>query len=395
MFSLINKKSTLKKICIVTETWEPEINGVARTIGIMAEHFLKKGMKLQLIRPKQGEVNTDSRVTELLTPGFQLPFYQQVRISLPKRHQIKQLWSASPPDIVIIVTEGMLGLSALRLAKRMGIPVVSEFHTHFEHYSHYYHFGFIYPFAMSYLRWFHNQSDNTLVATKALKQDMETKGFHNVDIVTRGIDSNKFDPKFRSDELRAQWGLGHDDLGVLFVGRLAPEKNVPLAIKAFAALHAKSPTSKLILVGDGPIREKLAQAHPEIIFCGMQTGVDLAAHYSSADIFLSPSMSETFGNTLLEAMASGLPTVSFDYAAAKNHVCHETNGLKVAFNDESTFIDAAVSLATQNEQRDIMGINARLTASLNGWDEICNDYLTIMKGHIQENTHHDPVIAST
>lgn len=395
MFSLTGKTPKLKTICIVTETWEPEINGVARTIGIMAEHFLEKGMKLQLIRPKQSEVNTDSRVTELLTPGFKLPFYKQVRVGIPRRHQIKQLWSTTPPNIVIIVTEGLLGLSALRLAKRMGIPVVSEFHTHFEHYSHYYHFGFIYPLAMGYLRWFHNQSDNTLVATKALKQDMEAKGFRDVNVLPRGIDCDKFDPKFRSDELRSQWKLGRDDLAVLFVGRLAAEKNVPLAVKAFAAMHKKRPNSKLILVGDGPVREKLAQAHPEVIFCGMQTGESLAAHYASADIFLSPSMSETFGNTLLEAMASGLPTVSFDYAAAKEHICDETNGLKVPFDNETAFIEAAVLLTRQDEHRHIMGINARLTATLNGWDAICDDYLNIMQHHVRENTHHDSLIAST
>lgn len=395
MFSLIDKKPLLKKICIVTETWEPEINGVARTIGIMAKHFLKKGMKLQLVRPKQGTVNTNPRVTELLTHGFQLPFYKQVRIGLPKRHQLKKLWSTSPPDIVIIVTEGMLGLSALRLAKRMGIPVVSEFHTHFEHYSRYYHIGFLYPLAMNYLRWFHNQSNRTLVATTALKHDMETKGFRNLSVVTRGIDSTQFDPKFRSDELRAQWELAQDDLAVLFVGRLAQEKNIPLAIKAFAAIHEKCPNARFILVGDGPVRERLAQAHPDIIFSGMQTGLELATHYASADIFLSPSMSETFGNTLLEAMASGLPTVSFDYAAAKEHICHASNGLKVAFADEPAFIEAAVALATHDEQRDIMKVSARLTATLNGWDATCDDYLNIMKTLVQGNIHHDPLIAST
>jgi glycosyltransferase involved in cell wall biosynthesis len=174
--------------------------------------------------------------------------------------------------------------------------------------------------------------------------------------------------------LRRQWGVGDDGLVVMCVGRMAPEKNLPLVLQTYQAMGLVRPDSRLVLVGDGPERARLQREHPDAVFTGMRTGEDLAAHYASADIFLFPSITETYGNVTLEAMASGLAVVAYDYAAAREHIRHNSNGLVAPFDATSDFMKLAVALATDTPRIRVLGAAARSTCEPIDWSHVVAEF---------------------
>ncbi len=234
----------------------------------------------------------------------------------------------------------------MRAARKLGIPIATGFHTRFDDYVGRYGAGFLSPWVLAWLRRFHNRGDATLVPTSELAESLAQQGFHHVQHLGRAVDTRQFNAHWRNEELRASWGLKPGELAVIHVGRIAPEKNMPLAVKAFRALQEKRPDAKFIMVGDGPQRTSVQSENPDFIFAGMRRGDDLAQHYASADIFCFPSLSETFGNVTLEAMASGLPVCAFDYGAAREHCKDGVHGRTVGFSDEHAFVKAFVELAT-------------------------------------------------
>src|SRR5262249_48169803 len=279
--------------------------------------------------------------------GVALPSYREVRIGLPAGGTLGRAWANRRPDAVYVATEGPLGWSAVRTARRLRVPVWSGYHTRFPDYARHYGAGWLEPAAWGYLRWFHNRTRGTLVAGAALRDELVGAGFARVSVLGRGVDGERFSPARRSAARRARWGAGDSDLVALYVGRLAAEKNIPLAVEAYRAMRRVRGRTRLVVVGDGPLRSRLERAHPEVVFCGMRTGVDLAAHYASADVFLFPSETETFGNVTLEAMASGLAVVAYDYAAAGAHVVHGVSGVLAPRGDGRAYVEGAAALATR------------------------------------------------
>ena len=343
-------------LCIVTETYPPEVNGVALTLARLVQGLLARGHAVSVVRPRtclwlsdnpQPKRDTPDGPAVTLVQGVPFPGYKGLRIGLPAGRQLQDSWTQDRPAAVYVATQGPLGWSAVRIARRLRIPVLSGFHTNFHTYSEHYRLGWFEPVILRYLRTFHNRTRGTLVPSDDLRDRLHTQGFHNVRVLSRGIDSQRFTPQRRSSALRSGWGLSTDDLAVLYVGRLAAEKNLDLAVQAYRAMQQSSttPALKFILVGDGPLSTCLQKDHPDLVFCGVQTGERLAAHYASADIFLFPSQTETFGNVTLEAMASGLAVVAYDYAAAKMHITHTKTGLLVPYGNTLAFIDTAVKIA--------------------------------------------------
>jgi glycosyltransferase involved in cell wall biosynthesis len=204
--------------------------------------------------------------------------------------------------------------------------------------------GWLQPLIFGYLRRFHNRSTGTLVPSPELRERLQCLGFNNVHVLGRGVDNELFAPQRRSAELRRQWGVSSNDLAVLYVGRIAPEKNVKLAVNAYRAMKQSSGSLKFVVVGDGPAGGALQRENADLIFCGLRTGEQLAEHYASADVFLFPSETETFGNVTLEAMASGLAVIAYDYAAAKMHIRHGETGVLVPYGDSTAFVESAAKL---------------------------------------------------
>jgi glycosyltransferase involved in cell wall biosynthesis len=375
------------RIGIVTETWPPEINGVALTIARWVEGLRQRGHVVQLVRVQQGHGDAPEPADALDTlrlPGFRIPGYPQLQGGWPAQQALLDHWRRTPPDLIHVVTEGPLGYSALRAARRLAIPASTSFHTNFDGYSRHYHLGWLARPIRAYLRHFHNQGIQTLVPTAELAQQLQTLGFRHTQVLARGVDTARFSPHRRDAALREQWGATPETLVALYVGRLAAEKNLELVIAAFQAIRRVQPDARLALVGDGPLAARLRARHPDFVYCGMRQGLDLATHYASADLFLFPSLTETFGNVVLEALASGLAVAAFDYAAAHAHVVPGGSGWLAPFGDAETFIAQAAALATDGAALRRMGETARqamlLIDSKRIYDRLETLFLNAMTG---------------
>jgi glycosyltransferase involved in cell wall biosynthesis len=327
----------------------------------LAQGLAALGHSIEVVRPRQDDERAASiaGLDHLPMPGAALPRYPGLRFGLPAHRQLHRHWSRQRPDVLYIATEGPLGLTALGAARRHGVPASTGFHTRFDDYARFYGFGFLTPIVYAYLRRFHNRADATIVPTAELAEFLESNRFRNVRLLRRAVDTKLFHPRRRDDALRAEWGLREGDIAVIYIGRIAPEKNLDLAVRAFRAIQARHPAAKFVFVGDGPARRPLSMAHPDFVFAGMRRGNDLAGHYASGDIFLFPSLSETFGNVTLEALASGVPVVAYDYGAAREHMKASDVGACISQDDADGFVAAAIALAGDTPRRLRLGQSAR------------------------------------
>ncbi len=364
------------RVAVVTETWPPEVNGVAATASRVVAELRERGHELQVIRPRQHGAEAGAEepgYAEVLMRGLPIPRYPQLKMGLPSRRALLRLWGLYRPDVVHIVTEGPLGWSALQAATALKLPVVSDFRTNFHAYSRHYGMAWLHKPIVGYLRKFHNRTACTMVPTGALRDELAAAGFRQLRVVARGVDARLFDPARRSAELRRQWGAAEGDPVVVHVGRLAPEKNLETLLAAFAAMQRVEPRTKLVLVGDGPMRAALAARCPQAHLAGLQRGEALAAHYASADLFLFPSLTETYGNVLPEALASGLAVLAFDYAAAAQLLRRGEGGVLVPYGDDAAFVAAAEALAGDPGRITGLRRRARETALALDWGRIARE----------------------
>ncbi|MCA3236742.1 MAG: glycosyltransferase family 4 protein [Curvibacter sp.] len=368
------------RIAVVTETYPPEVNGVALTLQRVVQGLRELGHHVQLVRPRQAaDAASPASGQDVLMRGMAIPRYPHLQLGLPSRRQLQPLWTLHRPDLVHIATEGPLGWSALRVARKLRIPVTSDFRTNFHAYSSHYGMGWLSKPIMAYLRRFHNQTLTTMVPTRGLAERLTAAGFERLQVVARGVDLGVFNPALRDEALRVSWGASPATPVLMCVGRLAKEKNLPLLVRAYAQARLQRPDLKLVLVGDGPQRAELQALAPDAIFTGQLDRQDLARHYASADIFGFPSQTETFGNVVLEAMASGLAVVAYDYAAASENIEHGQTGLLVPMDDETTFVRELVALAQSDTQCAALRANARGAARACDWSGIVVQIETVMK----------------
>jgi len=364
-------------IALVTETFPPEINGVAMTLAHLVEGLARRGHRVTVFRPRQGARDlprSDGLYDEVLCPSVPIPGYSFLRAGLPVRGRLLRAWRIARPDVVHIATEGPLGYAALSAADKLGLPLASSFHTNFHSYSRHYGFAFLTRPALAYLRHFHNRTRITLSPTAELNAELTRDGFQGMRLLSRGVNTEVFNPVHRSEILRRDWGASPSDLVVVHVSRLAAEKNYPLLFDAYARIRALNPSARFIVVGDGPLRKKLSRAYPWIHFTGFLPRADLARHYASADAFLYASTTETFGNVVTEAMASGLPVVAYDYAAPARYIRNHENGLVVPFDDTNAWLLAATTLAGSASLRQRLGMAARRTAEGISWTAVIDGF---------------------
>ena len=369
-----------QRICVVTETYPPEINGVAHTLAHLVKGLAGLGHSVSLVRPYQRmlDFRRAGDSTVMLVRGLPLPGYKGLQFGLPATGLLRQSWTRLRPDAVYVATEGPLGWSAVRAARGLGIPVLTGFHTNYHAYSRHYRVGWLQQLVFRYLCGFHNRSTGTLVASADLRDRLQAQGFRNVNVLGRGVDSDLFAPQHRSHELRRNWGVSDDDLVIVYVGRLAPEKNLGLAVDAYRAMKRISPSLKFVIVGDGPLRAALQKEHPDLIFMGTHTGERLARYYASADVFLFPSETETFGNVTLEAMASGLVVTAYNYAAAKLHITHGETGVLVRYGDSKAFVESAVKLVQEPQSLQKIKRQAREYVSSLCWTHVVKSFETLL-----------------
>jgi glycosyltransferase involved in cell wall biosynthesis len=356
---------------LVTETYFPQVNGVSRTLDRLVRHLTGEGHEVRVLAPCYRE-RTDLPPGAQLTPyrGFSLPLYPEISICLVRPSQVGESLRDFAPEVVHVATEGPLGLAAVRAARARRLPVVSSFHTHFPRYLAFYRMGWLGPAAWRYLRWFHNQTAVTLCPTESVRRLLLGRGFDGVAVWSRGVDAELFHPRRREEALRRQWGAGPDDVVVAYVGRLAAEKNLPVLLEAFRSRPAKE-SWRLVLVGDGPLRAELereaAAAGGQLVLTGYRMGEELARAYASADLFAFPSLTDTFGNVLLEAMSSGLPAVGFQVPGPADVVRNGQTGILVPELAPAALARALSSLAASRPERTRLSVNARRWAESQTW----------------------------
>ena len=335
------------RIAVVTETWPPEVNGVAVTLAMLVQNLSLRNHDVQLIRPRQSKSDIsreDAGLEEVLMRGMPIPRYPQLKLGLPSKKTLIKTWTLRRPDVVHIATEGPLGWSALQAAKVLKLPVTSDFRTNFQSYSKHYGIGWLRKPIVAYLRKFHNATACTMVPTNELKRALAENGFLNLKVVARGVDTQLFNQCKRDSNLRSTWGASDQTKVLISVGRMAPEKNLEQVLNAFDALRWMNDKIKLVMVGDGPLREQYQQRFPDIIFPGMLSQKELSVYYASSDLFVFPSQTETFGNVTLEALASGIPVLAFDCAAARDWVSPGVNGWLVPEDRPEQFAAQAVNI---------------------------------------------------
>ncbi|THV21338.1 glycosyltransferase family 4 protein [Peteryoungia ipomoeae] len=274
----------MPKLTIVTDAWHPQVNGVVRSIETTNRELAKIGVDVSMITPEP-------------FASVPMPTYPEIRLSLAWPGEVGRMIEAEKPDYVHIATEGPLGLMARRWCLRNGQPFSTSYHTRFPEYV-----AARIPVPLTWLyafvRWFHNRGGACMVATESLRRELQAKGIKNLSLWSRGIDTTLFRPR---EKTAKPFGLTRPIF--MTVGRVAVEKNLP------AFLDLDLPGTKVV-VGDGPAREELQARYPDVLFTGMKHGEDLAATYAEADVFVFPSKTDTFGNTILEALASGVPVAA-------------------------------------------------------------------------------------
>jgi glycosyltransferase involved in cell wall biosynthesis len=299
-----------------------------------------------------------------------IPRYPELKLGLPSKKTLVKTWTLRRPDVVHIATEGPLGWSALQAAKVLKLPVTSDFRTNFQSYSKHYGVGWLRKPIVAYLRKFHNATACTMVPTNELKRTLSENGFVNLKVVSRGVDTKLFNIGRRSTQLRHSWGADEHTKVLISVGRMAPEKNLEQVLRTYESLRLTDTQLKLVMVGDGPLREQFQQRHPNIIFPGMLSQTELAAYYASSDLFVFPSQTETFGNVTLEALASGIPVLAFDCAAARDWVQHGINGWLVPENNSDGFVGQAVAIFKTPNLLEQVTFSTRQQVVHLDWDQI-------------------------
>jgi glycosyltransferase involved in cell wall biosynthesis len=381
------------RVGLVTETYPPEINGVALTLAKLVQALQARGHHIQLVRPRQGPEATEPvnphPLEQVLVRGLPIPNYPHMRMGLPAKKALIKLWTLHRPDVVHIATEGPLGWSALQAARKLKLPISTDFRTNFDAYSRHYRLGWLQKPIAAYLRKFHNLADCTTVPTAALHATLSASRFERLHVVARGVDVARFLPTRRCAALRGEWGANEHTHVALYVGRLAPEKNLGLLAHAFNAMKASNPNMVLVVVGDGPARAEFQSACPQALLVGSQTGDALATHYASADSFVFPSLTETYGNVTPEALASGLAVLAFDHAAASDLVRHGINGLLAPAGDTDAFVRHAVTLATTPLLVQQLRAHAPAAVAQRDWSHIAAQVETIWdQVLLQTGTNH-------
>lgn len=360
------------------------------TLGRLVDGLAQRGHRLTIIRPRQRHESPRYSVTQRVAcrqvrlPGVPIPGYSQLRLGLPASRRMRQLWSLNRPDLVHVATEGPLGASAITTARQLGIPVTSSFHTNFDQYTRDYRIGWLKPLVSAWLRHVHNRTLRTFVPTHDLRARLATEGYTNLRLLSRGVDTALFNPARRDEALRASWGATPEDPVVLHVGRMAAEKNYLLLFRAFDALKAAAPGARLVLVGDGPLLATYQRLRPDAVFTGFYTGVNLARHYASGDIYLHASTTETFGNVITEALASGLAVSAFDYAAAHEFVRHGENGLTAPVGHEAAFLAHAAQLGRALDLRRRLADAAPAAVRNRAWDSVVDRFAADLREAIAE-----------
>ncbi|GCE50883.1 glycosyltransferase involved in cell wall biosynthesis [Thermosporothrix hazakensis] len=358
------------RVAIITENFLPKLDGVTRTLARLLEHLQQQGHQALVLGPESGM--TRYAGAEIVgTLGLPLPFYPELKMNMFRPLFLQRLHDFRP-DVIHLVDPVFLGATGLAVAHLMHVPFVSSYHTNLAEYCKHFGFAPLVEPAWSYMRFLHNQCALTFCPSPSTAARLREQGFSNLRIWPRGVDTTLFRPGKRDESLRAHWVGGEQKVVLLYVGRVSYEKNLRLLIEAYRDMdHGRC---HLVIVGDGPASEgvRAALSGVPVTFTGYLSGEALARAYASADVFAFPSETETFGQVVLEAMASGLPVVGVRAEGVCDLVTHEQTGLLLdrRRNEQvAAYRSLLTRLVERQQERECFGAAAVIEAQRQSWSE--------------------------
>jgi glycosyltransferase involved in cell wall biosynthesis len=373
------------RIAYFTESLPPLTDGVARTYTRLAETLNQDGHDFLFICPVTPQEQEPWRGRVIHVPSVPFPLYRYYRVGLPNPLKLDPILDRFQPDLIQVAAPTPLCLYGQNYANRRGLPTVASYHTHFVDYFPYYGFGWAVGGGWAWMKWCYNRSRLTFVPTPGAIAELNARGFKNVRRWPRGIDGAKFSPRFRSPALREKLGVGAEPL-MLFVGRMVGEKDLQDLADAAKILRSKGYRFRLAFAGDGPFRSVMEKQLPEDFFGGFIQGPPLAELYASSDLFVFPSTTETFGNVILEAFASGLPVVGVKKGGVADLVLDHHNGFLAQPKNPADFADKIQMIQDQPELQKKLSEGALQTAATYDWLSINRKLIEEGSQLVRENT---------
>ncbi|SEH82904.1 Glycosyltransferase involved in cell wall bisynthesis [Halobacillus karajensis] len=376
------------KIAIFTDTYTPQVNGVAKTLKRLTAYLDGKSISYRVYAPAASGTK-DHNQNVIRFKSFPFWCYPECRLAFPHLSKVKKDMKDFKPDLIHIATPFNIGLVGLYVGKKMNIPVVGSYHTHFDQYLDYYHLSFLAPFAWRYMRWFHHSFKKTFIPSLHTKQKLKIQGFHNIKLWKRGVDRKHFKPITDSEQhVRNYYNIKAPYL-FSYVGRLAPEKGLDTLIEISKRMppHVNKNIHWLI-VGDGPLRRSLQMKAPlNMTFTGYQDGIRLAQIFASSTLFVFPSETETFGNVALESLACGTPVIGASAGGIQEIVTHKKTGILCRPGDVESFTTAILSLLSDPAKLAAMSKLAREETRDWGWDDIFEQLLRDYQNVVDNRSH--------
>ena len=368
------------RLALFTDTYAPQVNGVARTLERLASVIVARGGSVRVFTAHDPEATGGGEVEQFPSRSFWA--YPQVRLAWPRQRVVRAALAAYAPTLVHSATEFGVGMAGRRAARDLGIPFVSSYHTSFAAYAEHYGLGLLARPGWHFLRWFHNGGLRTYCPTQAIVDEVDARGFERTAVWSRGVDGARFSPSFRSAQLRERLGATDDTLVLSYVGRLAAEKGLHVALDALAMVEQARPGQvRFLVVGDGPFESAVrARASRGTLLTGKLHGTALSEAFASGDVFLFPSTTDTFGNVMLEAMASGLPVIGADVGPIREQL-RAGGGWLAAPGDAAAFARAIIALVDDRSRVRAEADRALTMAASKTWDAVWDllleDYLRL------------------
>jgi glycosyltransferase involved in cell wall biosynthesis len=369
------------RIALFSEVYWPMVSGVGVTLLRLTEALQARGHELRVYSATYAlPPGLSDRPEVHRSPSVPLFLYPDVQWAFPRMRDVVDDLARFRPDVVHVATEFSLGIAGVKAARQLGFPLVASAHTDYDQYAARYGVTWALRAGWHYLRWFYGQAHKVLCPSHIYEQHLHSRGVLHTGVWSRGVDPEWFHPRFRSDDYRARFGVEPGDLLVTYIGRIAREKNLELLLHAWETLAPVRGTAQLVLVGRGPLEDEIAGVH----VTGLLQGHELSAAYASADVFTFPSPTETFGNSLLEAMGSGLPSLVAASGGVLEFSEHGRNAWLVAPDSAEAIEEGLERLLADSALRRRLADGGLETARERDWadvyDRLVADYKEAVEG---------------
>ncbi len=365
------------RIALFSEVYWPMVSGVGVTLLRLTKALEARGHQIRVYsasyalpkgQPDRPEVHR--------SPSIPLFLYPDVQWAFPRLRDVVEDVARFRPDVVHVATEFALGLAGTKSARQLKLPVIASAHTDYDKYAARYGVDWALRVGWHYLRWFYGQAYRVLCPSRIYQEHLKSRGVTHTGIWSRGVDPQEFNPDFRSDAYRRALGLDPSDLLITYIGRIAREKNLTQLLAAWEALAPERGRAQLALVGRGPLEEEIRRRQiPGVHVLGLMHDRALGEAYASADIFVFPSATETFGNSLLEAMGSGLPCLAAGAAGVLEFARHGRNAWLVSPNSAPAIAQGLRRLMHDRSLRHRLAQGGLATAAEHRWDEVYDQLL--------------------